>query len=318
MNWVDLTIGLFVLAFAIEGQRRGFLVQVFDVLGFFTSLVVSLTFYSQAAQFLIDRFNMPQIAANPIGFLLLWLTTETIFFSVLSGRFKKIFQDNAHRPVNKFFDFIPAAANALLFLSFALLFVVSLPISGSIKKDIFASKAGSQLVDKATVLERPFNDIFGPITKRGLTFFTIGEDQRECQTPGFSQNQTTLDTQSEQKMLELVNTERTKAGVQALVWSQDLAQIGRNHSKDMLGRNYFCHYSPEGKDIGDRLDDIDFGFRLAGENLAFAPDVSRAHSGLIASPGHKRNILDPAFSKVGIGAIDGGIYGKMFTQVFTD
>jgi len=36
------------------------------------------------------------------------------------------------------------------------------------------------------------------------------------------------------------------------------------------------------------------------------------------SPGHKRNILDPAFNKVGIGVIDGGVYGKMVTQVFTN
>jgi len=36
------------------------------------------------------------------------------------------------------------------------------------------------------------------------------------------------------------------------------------------------------------------------------------------SPGHRDNILSSDFSKVGIGVIDGGRYGKMFVQVFTD
>ncbi|KKR60955.1 MAG: hypothetical protein UT99_C0004G0001, partial [Candidatus Curtissbacteria bacterium GW2011_GWA2_40_31] len=89
-------------------------------------------------------------------------------------------------------------------------------------------------------------------------------------------------------------------------------------SKDMFKRGYFSHYSPEGKDVGDRLEDSSINYSLAGENLALAPDVIRAHNGLMNSEGHRRNILDPAFSKIGIGAIDGGVYGKMFTQVFTN
>ncbi|HYG57698.1 MAG TPA: CAP domain-containing protein [Symbiobacteriaceae bacterium] len=34
------------------------------------------------------------------------------------------------------------------------------------------------------------------------------------------------------------------------------------------------------------------------------------------SPGHKANILNTGFTHVGIGIVDGGPYGKMFTQLF--
>jgi uncharacterized protein YkwD len=203
-------------------------------------------------------------------------------------------------------------------MAFVFLFIVSLPINPQIKQDVFNSKIGSVLVEKATILERPFNKIFGPITKRGLTFFTITDDQRECQPLGFTQTEVTIDYQSEKEMLSLVNREREKAGSRPLIWDENLAQVGRDHSKDMLTRNYFCHFSPEGLDVGDRLENSGLDYSTAGENLAFAPDVSRAHSGLMNSPGHRRNILDPAFSKIGIGAVDGGIYGKMFTQVFVN
>ena len=59
-------------------------------------------------------------------------------------------------------------------------------------------------------------------------------------------------------------------------------------------------------------------FSAAGENLALAPNVSLAHQGLMNSPGHRANIMSGDFGKVGIGVVDGGIYGEMFVQEFTD
>jgi uncharacterized protein YkwD len=55
-----------------------------------------------------------------------------------------------------------------------------------------------------------------------------------------------------------------------------------------------------------------------GENLALAPSVDLAHIGLMNSPSHRENILDPNFKRIGIGIIDADPYGKMITQVFTD
>ena len=59
------------------------------------------------------------------------------------------------------------------------------------------------------------------------------------------------------------------------------------------------------------------GRRLANEQ-ALAPTVVIAHEGLMNSPGHRANILNPRFRRVGIGVADGGMHGKMFTQNFAD
>ncbi len=318
MNWVDLIILLVICFFAIEGQRRGFFVQVVDILGFLISLIIALTLYPQGAQFLIKVFNLPKIAANPVGFLLVWIIVETLFFSAFGGLLNKLVVRFANTNINKFLGFLPAAINALLFMAFALLFIVSLPIRPDIKKDVFDSKIGSNLINRATFLERPFNSIFGPIAKQSLTFLTVKPEEKGSIPLEFTQSQLTVDFESEKIMFDLVNLERIKAGASPLVLNEDLSQVGRKHSQDMFERGYFSHYSPEGQDVGDRLDAAGIGYSFAGENLALAPNVNRAHSGLINSQGHRRNILDPAFKKIGIGAIDGGVYGKMFTQVFTD
>jgi uncharacterized protein YkwD len=57
-------------------------------------------------------------------------------------------------------------------------------------------------------------------------------------------------------------------------------------------------------------------FSTAGENLALAPTVQIAHTGLMNSPGHRANILRPQFGRVGIGIMDGGRRGLMVTQNF--
>jgi uncharacterized protein YkwD len=57
-------------------------------------------------------------------------------------------------------------------------------------------------------------------------------------------------------------------------------------------------------------------FLTAGENIALAQTLAVAHTGLMNSPGHRANILNPAYGRLGIGILDGGIYGLMITQNF--
>ena len=84
MNWVDLIIILAVFAFAIEGQKRGFVVQAVDIFGFLASLVGSLMLYQSVASVLVKVFSLPQIAALPIAFLLVWIVVESVFFIIFA------------------------------------------------------------------------------------------------------------------------------------------------------------------------------------------------------------------------------------------
>ena len=86
----------------------------------------------------------------------------------------------------------------------------------------------------------------------------------------------------------------------------------------MFARGYFSHYTPEGLSPFDRMAQTDVSYTYAGENLALAPNVTVAMQGLMQSPGHRANILFPNFGKLGVGVIDGGIYGQMYCQEFTD
>jgi uncharacterized protein YkwD len=84
----------------------------------------------------------------------------------------------------------------------------------------------------------------------------------------------------------------------------------------MFARGYFSHVTPEGRSPFDRMEAAGVSFRTAGENLALAPTLRIAHTGLMNSPGHRANILRPAFGRLGIGVMDGGPRGLMVTQNF--
>jgi len=57
-------------------------------------------------------------------------------------------------------------------------------------------------------------------------------------------------------------------------------------------------------------------YRTAGENIAGNPSAAGAMRAWMNSPGHRANILNPNFTRIGIGVVDGGPYGKILTQHF--
>jgi uncharacterized protein YkwD len=100
-----------------------------------------------------------------------------------------------------------------------------------------------------------------------------------------------------------------------------LAQYAaRLHSRDMATQNYFEHDSLDGRTFSDRMQAAGYGGPTPwGENLqAGGRTAEAAVAALMDSPGHCRNIMNPAFTVVGMGyAFDqSSMYGAYWTQDF--
>ncbi|TWI80423.1 uncharacterized protein YkwD [Lacibacter cauensis] len=122
----------------------------------------------------------------------------------------------------------------------------------------------------------------------------------------------------EYQMLQLLNKERKQRGLKPLTADEPLRKVARAHSEDMLRRGYFSHITPDGKDPFDRMKKAGIHYNLAGENLAYAATLSKAHNGLMHSRLHREAILNAKFKRVGIGIVDGGKNGLMISQEFRD
>lgn len=122
----------------------------------------------------------------------------------------------------------------------------------------------------------------------------------------------------EQNLFWLVNKEREKLGLSPLSFSLPLSFLARKHSQDMAGQENISHFSSAGNVYTDRLLEDGFYFRKNGENVAFSsgPVAELIHKGLMESPGHRANILDPDFDEVGIGVVFKENNGYYTTQDF--
>lgn len=122
----------------------------------------------------------------------------------------------------------------------------------------------------------------------------------------------------EHQVLAMVNRDRAGAGLRPLLVSEPLRMAARVHGSDLFTNGYFSHTARSGSTPMDRMLASGARARMFGENLAFAADVATAHRLLMASPGHRANILSKAYHRVGIGVLDGGAKGVIVVENFTD
>jgi len=124
----------------------------------------------------------------------------------------------------------------------------------------------------------------------------------------------------EAAVLYLINTVRAENGLGALTANQALNNIAVSRSTDLLNRNYFSHYTPEGKTIFNFLKENGVGYKNAGENLAHSMPASIGSpdafmNAWMNSPSHKANILRGAYSQIGISVVDNGDR-RVLTTIF--
>ncbi|KKQ75259.1 MAG: hypothetical protein US96_C0014G0017 [Candidatus Woesebacteria bacterium GW2011_GWB1_38_5b] len=317
-NWVDLIIIVILIYFASEAWRIGLWVILADFFSFLLSLLFSLRIYQSVSELLRTNFNLSHSVSNALGFLLTAVLTEVILGYLFARALSRLPHKYKNKPFLRFLAIFPAFGEGLVIIAFVLMLVLALPLSPRVKTDAAKSKIGSVIISQTSGLEKSLSEIFGGVIEDSLTYFTVKPESRETVPLHTDKHELTVDQISETQMFELVNQERKKAGVGQLVWAPQIVPIARAHAKDMWERQYFGHVSPDGKDVGDRLQKAKIDYQLAGENLAMAPTLATANTGLMNSQGHRENILEPKFKKIGIGVIENGYYGKMFVQVFTD
>lgn len=134
-----------------------------------------------------------------------------------------------------------------------------------------------------------------------------------------------FDTELEQAFFQAVNRERVLQGLPPLVLRIDLRDPARFHALDMAVHGYFAHVGPDGRSVAQRIALLDRSLLTSrsGENLAmFIGDESaeailaRLHLGLMASPGHRDNILSENWTHLAIGVARSGDR-VLVTQLFT-
>jgi uncharacterized protein YkwD len=316
-NAIDIVLVVVVLASALNGWRRGFILGLLDLLGWILSLVAGLRFYQPVARWLGVRVDLwSDVWDQPVAFILIAASVGVVIH-LLSYAFLRRLPENAHeRSLNRLFGLVPGLANGLITAAIVASLLLSIPLNEGLSERTRSSALVNRLAGYTERLENALRPVFGDAIAQTLNLLTVQPDSDERVTLPFTVPVSRPRPDLEAEMLRLVNKERIAAGLTPLAPDPELTEVTRRHSADMFARGYFAHDTPEGRDPFGRMRAADVRFLTAGENLALARSVQIAHTGLMNSPGHRANILRPGFGRVGIGIMDGGMRGLMVTQNF--
>ncbi|MFI9009969.1 CAP domain-containing protein [Actinosynnema sp. NPDC053489] len=119
----------------------------------------------------------------------------------------------------------------------------------------------------------------------------------------------------EDRVVSLVNVERSRRGLSKLAGDERLRRSSRRHSDDMARAGVLAHRLPGGPDPFERM--LAEGYEApGGENVAFGQEsaVQVVEAWMRSAP-HRANILYPDFTRIGVGLLlDAG--GHWWTQNF--
>ncbi len=317
MNAVDIGILVVVGIFAVGGLRRGFLLGVIDLIAFGLALVVGARFAANVAGPLVNLGLTVELAMGA-GFVI-----ATVVSLAVIGFMERILVAplgtlTAATPLgwaNGVLGLLPGAIRGLGVAALFVLLLSAFPPELGLRRLTATSRlaepiarTGQQALDAG--LEWAGIDL----QALGMPYQAAGTSTIELPFSGITDLQP--DPQAEETLLALINHERALAGLVPLQPDQELAEVGRRHGRDMFDLGFFGHTSPTSGSPADRLAAAGLQFALSGENIALAPTAEQAHEGLMNSPAHRANMLNPGFTRVGIAALRSADHGLMITQEF--
>jgi len=318
IHWLDLILLVVLAKYALDGWRRGCAKLCLELAGFALSIVLATLSYRSVGLVFDDLFPVPPSYVDAIAFLLVWWLVD-LAWPYVSGAIEerlperwRLFKEYRGLCV------VPGVMNGILISCVIVTIMLSFPLPPALKKDASVSIVALTMPEIIRGLDHVLKPVLSPFADKSFEMLTMQPWSDTRIDLRFRTYDVKVDPESEEEMLRYIDIERFKQGLKPLLVDPRLRDVARAHARDMFERGYFAHIDDDGLKPFERVKRAGISFGVTGENLALAADANIAHKGLMASPGHRANILHSDFRNVGIGVIDGGVYGRMFVQVFMD
>jgi uncharacterized protein YkwD len=317
---VNIVIILALLVGAYFGMKRGAGILALELFSFCLSTVIAFATYSLSGSWLSSLAALPLPLSDVAVFVFTWIIVE-ILLGVLAGKYilPRMAHDHHISIAGEIGGALLNAVKYALAIALIIMMIQGLPTPVSLKNAVTGAAIPRFMLASTSSFESWVSAGLGNDIGQSFSFLTVTTDPESTERIKLGYTTTGApDPADETMMLALLNHERTSRGIKPLVMNQASRSLARSYSAEMFADGYFSHIDPAGQNPFDRMKAAGITYTAAGENLALAPTLDLAEQGLMKSPGHRANILNPAFHSVGIGIIDGGSYGLMITEDFTN
>lgn len=320
---VDFVVGLAFAALAVRGWMRGLVREFFDLVGLLVGAFAGLRFSEPAGEFVADWSGASPGTARVVGGITVFILVG-IAASIAAHYASKVARLPGFGLTNRFGGAVFAAGWGWILATvvFSVLALAPLPPNAQAMLDestlagtladpdqpalvTFRALAGDRSLQAALGLDELLGDENIVLQDEETYPLEPAEPDELSRRPHF-----------ERTIEDLVNDVRLDAGEARLTRNAALSDLAAEYANRMAIEGRFGHTDSDGGSIGDRADDAGINYRVIGENLALAATVETAHGGLMASEGHRANILSGHFTDVGVGVVEGPL-GLYVVQVFS-
>ncbi len=316
MNVVDMVLLIVVVLAIIGGFTRGFILGSIDLATWILGLLAAFWGYPFVAQFLEYMFPNLGFWIRPLSFFIALIIARIILGFIANQLLASTPQGVHTNLLNKLLGIVPGFINGVLYAAIISALLMSFPISDELAENTRQSQLAGRLALKVDWLEDKLSPVFDEAISKTMNKLTVEPESTSAYDLKFTVDNPKIREDLEEQMLILVNEERAKVGLPALEADPEIRVVARAHSRDMFAKGYFAHTNKENLTPAQRVMNAGIKFTIAGENLALGPTLKICHQGLMNSPGHRANILQKRYGRVGIGILEGGRHGLMVTQNF--
>jgi len=291
MNFIDIVLGLALGLSLLNGYQTGFILGILNLVRWVGSLLIGIRFYPYVADWLRRVAGWENSWVLPLAFVLTTLLASIVLFLISNEILKKVSPGTHNRRSNHLFGLVPGALNGVVNVAIVAVLLLAIPLPENLEGQVHNSKLTDYFASYTETAENALAPILEKATRRTLNNLTVEPESNQFIKLPFKINRYKPWPDLEAEMLQFVNKERQEQGLRPLAMDTALTRVARMHAADMFRRGYFSHYTPEGKDPFNCIRAARIHFLAAGENLALAPTLGMAHTGLTNSLGHRANIL---------------------------
>jgi len=319
---LNIVLGAIFALLALRGYWRGFVREAMDLAGAFAGLILAFRFSYPTGDALSSVIGASPWTTRLITGGLIFVGVGLVA-SVIAARLQRWVDAPGLRLSNR----LAGAGLALLWGGILATILLSLgmliPIK-AIEDTIDGSAVAAALIETDSPTQKILSLVSGDRAVEillnlreaaGGERVTVG-DGGAFEIPPVSESDLSVNADAAQQAMDLVNHDRLEAGLAALTWSAQLAEVGLVQAREMYETGVLSHDAPRSGSLSKRALNANLAASVVGENFALANDERDAQIGLMDSPAHRDNLLFEGFDSIGIGAVEGP-YGLMLVQVFS-
>lgn len=131
-----------------------------------------------------------------------------------------------------------------------------------------------------------------------------------------SEREPTALEEARARVLLRINALRTASAVKPVSRDFELDGVAQAYAQRLAKENFFAHVAPDGGDLKSRMNAAGYRYTSAGENLGLANGPLAAHFSIEHSPGHRKNLLDPVYTRAGIGVAKNSLNQTLLVELF--